>query len=88
MNMNRELKSLILSYFGNSLKPIITDSIINDLKNLITAPKICTVCSAELFWDSRASAYTDEDGRTTTNGVSSHGHDHIIPNISYKFSRE
>lgn len=88
MNMDHELKSLLITYFGRSLKPIITDSVLADLKDLVTAPKKCDTCGAILYWDSRASAYTDEDGRTTTIGISSYGHDHVILNVSYRFGSE
>lgn len=86
MNMKHELKSLTEKYFGSILQPIVLDSFLTDLMELIVVVKICDDCGTELFWDSRASAYTDEDGRTSTVGISSNGHHHVVHNVKYKFS--
>ena len=87
MNMELELRTLSLKYFGSVLKPIVLDAFLTELNNMITTPKVCSVCDEVLYWDSRASAYTDSDGLTSSNGVSSDGHDHEIDGVEYKFRR-
>lgn len=85
VNMDYELERIVDAYLGVDLELEVADAIVKDLKLMITAPKNCTVCDETLYWDSRASAYTDSEGLTNTQGVSSRGHLHHLEGIEYHF---